>query len=128
MYQWLRRGLPQPACFRAVLCCPLPQWFRPLLQREPPFAGVPVEMPDNIVRLDDFERKAVMSPLGELALDMVEFMGKAGLTTAPKDPTDEMVAADVEASGITATQVRAIFKAMIAAYDASDLGVSDNAG
>jgi hypothetical protein len=85
-------------------------------------------MPDNIVRLDDFERKAVMSPLGELALDMVEFMGKAGLTTAPKDPTDEMVAAGVEASGITATQVRTIFRAMIAAYDASDLGVSDSAG
>jgi hypothetical protein len=63
-------------------------------------------MPDNIVRLDDFEHKAVMSPLGGLALGMVEFMGKAGLTTAPKDPTDEMVAA----------------------YDASDLGVSDSAG
>ena len=85
-------------------------------------------MPDNIVRLDDFERKAVMSPLGELALDMVEFMGKAGLTTAPKDPTNEMVAAGVEASGITATQVRSIFKAMTTAYDASDLGVSGSAG
>jgi hypothetical protein len=85
-------------------------------------------MPDKIVRLEKFKRKAAMSPLGELALDMVEFMGKAGLTTAPKDPTDEMVAAGMEASGFTATQVRAIFKAMIAAYDTSDLGVSDSVG
>jgi hypothetical protein len=69
-----------------------------------------------------------MSPLGERALDMVEYMGKSGLTTAPKDPTNEMVTAGIEASGISETQVRAIFKAMIAAYDANGPGVAGLAG
>ncbi len=69
-----------------------------------------------------------MSPLGQRALDMVEYMGKSGLTTAPREPTDDMVAAGMQASGGTETQVRAIFKAMIAAYDADGPGVSDVVG
>ncbi|GEO40880.1 hypothetical protein SAE02_50280 [Skermanella aerolata] len=85
-------------------------------------------MPDKIVRLDKFKRKPAMSPLGVRALDMVEYMGKSGLTTAPREPTDEMVAAGMEASGGTETQVRAIFKAMIAAYDADGPGVAGVVG
>lgn len=85
-------------------------------------------MPDNIVRLEKFKRKAAMSPLGERALDMVEYMGKSGLTTTPRDPTDEMVAAGMAVSGISEAQVRAIFTAMIAAYDADEPGVAGGAG
>jgi hypothetical protein len=85
-------------------------------------------MPDKIVRLDGFKRKPAMSPRGQRALDMVEYMGKSGLTTAPREPTDDMVAAGMQASGGTETQVRAIFKAMIAAYDADGPGVSGVVG
>jgi hypothetical protein len=85
-------------------------------------------MPDKIVRLEKFKRKAAMSPLGELALDMVEFMGRSGLTTTPRNPTDEMVAAGMAVSDGTETEVRAIFTAMIAAYDADEPGVAGVAG
>ena len=85
-------------------------------------------MPDKIIRLEGFKRKPAMSPLAERALDMVEYMGKCSLTTAPKDPTDEMVAAGMAAWGGTETQVRAIFKAMIAAYDAEESGVAGVVG
>jgi hypothetical protein len=82
-------------------------------------------MPHRVFRFEDYEDRAPMSPLGELALDMVELMSKSGLATVPYEPTDAMVDAAVEASGTAEEQVRAIFKAMIAAFDAEGVELED---
>jgi hypothetical protein len=83
------------------------------------------EMPHRVFRFEDYEDTAKMSPLREFALDAVEMMGKLGLATVPYEPNEAMVDAAMEASGASEAQVRAVFKAMIAAFDADDLELAD---
>jgi|tagenome__1003787_1003787.scaffolds.fasta_scaffold20639855_1 hypothetical protein len=52
-------------------------------------------------------------------------MGKAGLTTIPRDPTEDMVTAAMDASGVTEEQARAVFRAMIAVCDDDGLELKD---
>jgi hypothetical protein len=73
------------------------------------------EMPARIFRFEDYEDPTPNSPLMDMALDVVEIMSKSGLTTIPIEPTDSMIAAGMEVSGVTAEQARTIFKAMLAA-------------
>jgi hypothetical protein len=82
-------------------------------------------MPSRIFRFEDYEDPAPMSPQAELALDVVEMISKSGLTTIPHDPTDNMIAAGMEVSGVTAEQARTIFKAMLAASHENDLELAD---
>jgi hypothetical protein len=63
------------------------------------------------------EEQEPNSPLMDHALDMVEFMCRAGLVTVPREPTDGMVLAGMEAGGVKESQALAIFRAMIAAAD-----------
>jgi hypothetical protein len=90
-----------------------------------PPVKVPSEMPSRIFRFEDYEDPAPMSPVAELALDVVEMMSKSGLTTVPRDPTDNMIAAAMEISGVTAEQASTIFKAMLAASDEDEVELAD---
>jgi|tagenome__1003787_1003787.scaffolds.fasta_scaffold14845776_1 hypothetical protein len=74
-------------------------------------------MRKKIFRFEGQEGGEPNSPLMEHALDMVEFMGRAGLVTVPREPTDGMVIAGMEVSQVAEERVRAIFRAMIAAAD-----------
>ena len=82
-------------------------------------------MPARIFRFEDYEDKIPNSPLMDMALDVVEIMSKSGLTTIPHEPTDSMIEAGMEVSGVTAEQARIIFKAMLAASDEDGLELSD---
>ena len=79
-------------------------------------------MPARIFRFEDYEDPIPNSPLMDMALDVVEIMSKSGLTTIPVEPTDSMIAAGMEVSGVTAEQARTIFKAMLAASDEDGIG------
>ena len=83
------------------------------------------EMPARIFRFEDYEDPTPNSPLMDMALDVVEIMSKSGLTTIPHDPTDSMIAAGMEVSGVTAEQARTIFKAMLAASDEDGVELAD---
>ena len=60
----------------------------------------------------------------EHALDMVEFIGRTGLVTVPREPTDGMVIAGMEVSQVGEEQARAIFRAMVAAADDDGVGMA----
>jgi hypothetical protein len=83
------------------------------------------EMPSRIFRFEDYEDQTPGSPLMETALDVVELMGKSGLTAIPRDPTEDMVTAAMDASGVTEEQARAVFRAMIAVCDDDGLELKD---
>jgi hypothetical protein len=67
--------------------------------------------------LDDSEERGPVSPLMNHALDVVEAMCRAGLVTVPREPSDGMVLAGMDAAGVKEPQARAIFRAMVAAAD-----------
>jgi hypothetical protein len=61
--------------------------------------------------------RAFAKALSEYALNVVEFMGKAGLVTVPREPTDGMGISGMEVSCVGEERARVIFRAMIAAAD-----------
>jgi hypothetical protein len=66
------------------------------------------------------ERNALSSPPSPpspmtAALDVLSILKDSRLTVIEADPTDVMVAAGVAISGASTAQVRAVFRAMIAA-------------
>ena len=82
-------------------------------------------MSTKIVRFEDYQKQTPASPLMELALDFVELIGKSGFVTAPRDPTDSMLVAGMDVSGVNEDQARAIFRAMLAASDDEGVELAD---
>ncbi|UEM05428.1 hypothetical protein JL101_008325 [Skermanella rosea] len=65
---------------------------------------------------DDLDRAAdAPSRLLDTALGIVEALRDYSITVTEAEPTDAMVAAGMAVSGLGAEQVRAIFRAMLAA-------------